>query len=71
MGWIPGDVDPSHRTIRIRAENTKTRRSRVVPYSPPTGDLLSAYLRRRREISSDQRLLDPRQNLSAIPGLGN
>ena len=37
------DVDPAHRTIRIRAENTKTRRERVVPYSPPTGDLLTAY----------------------------
>ena len=49
-----GDVDPSHRTIRIRAENTKTRRERVVPYSPPTGDLLAAYLSRRREISRDR-----------------
>jgi site-specific recombinase XerD len=52
-----GDVDPAHRTIRIRAENTKTRRERVVPYSPPTGDLLTAYLRRRREISRDRGLL--------------
>jgi len=49
-----GDVDPAHRTIRIRAENTKTRRERVVPYSPPTADLLTAYLRRRREISHDR-----------------
>jgi integrase len=49
-----GDVDPAHRTIRIRAENTKTRRERVVPYSPPTDDLLAAYLRRRREISRDR-----------------
>lgn len=48
------DIDPAHRTIRIRAENTKTRRERVVPYSPPTGDLLTAYLRRRREITRDR-----------------
>ena len=48
------DVDPAHRTITIRAENTKTRRGRVVPYSPPTGDLLAAYLRRRREFSRDR-----------------
>jgi integrase len=25
------DVDPAHRTLRIRAETTKTRRERVVP----------------------------------------
>jgi site-specific recombinase XerD len=48
------DVDPSHRTVTIRAENTKTRRGRVVPYSAPTGDLLAAYLRRRREFSRDR-----------------
>jgi site-specific recombinase XerD len=48
------DFDPAHRIIKIRAENTKTRRARVVPYSPPTGDLLAAYLRRRRELSHDR-----------------
>ena len=27
------DLDPAHRTLRVRAETTKTRRGRVVPYS--------------------------------------
>src|SRR5215210_9053474 len=27
------DLDPAHRTLRIRAETTKTRRERIVPYS--------------------------------------
>ena len=31
------DVDPAHRTLRVRAETTKTRRERVVPYSASTG----------------------------------
>jgi site-specific recombinase XerD len=44
------DFDPAHRTVRIRAENTKTRRARVVPYSAPTGELLAAYLKRRRDL---------------------
>lgn len=48
------DFDPAHQTIRIRAQNTKNRRERVVPYSAATGDLLAAYLHRRREISRDR-----------------
>jgi integrase/recombinase XerD len=48
------DVDPAHRTITIRAENTKGRRGRVVPYSLATGDLLAAYLRRRRELTRNR-----------------
>ena len=35
------DLDPAHRTLRVRAETTKTRRERVVPYSAATGVLLS------------------------------
>jgi len=27
------DLDPAHRMLRIRAETTKTRRERMVPYS--------------------------------------
>jgi integrase/recombinase XerD len=42
------DLDPAHRTLRVRAETTKTRRERVVPYSAPTGLLLAEYLRRSR-----------------------
>ena len=41
------DLDPAHRMLRIRAETTKTRRERVVPYSAPTGVLLAQYLRHR------------------------
>jgi len=53
-GLDAGDIDPAHRTIRILAENTKTRRERVVPYSLPASELLGAYLRRRREFSRDR-----------------
>lgn len=49
-----GDLDPAHRLVRIRAETTKSRRERVVPYSAPTGQLYAAYLHRRREISRDR-----------------
>jgi site-specific recombinase XerD len=45
------DLDPAHRTLRVRAETTKTRRGRVVPYSAATGVLLSNYLTHRAEIS--------------------
>jgi integrase len=45
------DLDPGHRTLRIRAETTKTRRARVVPYSAPTGLLLAEYLGHRAGIS--------------------
>jgi integrase/recombinase XerD len=45
------DLDPAHRTVRVRAETTKTRRERVVPYSAPTGRLLADYLRHRSAIS--------------------
>jgi integrase len=48
------DIDPAHRMITIRAEMTKTRRARVVPYSAATGELLAVYLRRRRELSRDR-----------------
>jgi integrase len=43
------DLDPAYRTVRVRAETTKNRRARVVPYSAPTGTLLQAYLTHRRE----------------------
>lgn len=46
-----GDVDPAHRTLRVRAETTKNRLERVVPYSAPTGALLSEYLAHRTAIS--------------------
>jgi site-specific recombinase XerD len=45
------DLDPAHRMLRVRAETTKTRRERMVPYSSPTGALLAAYLGHRGTLS--------------------
>lgn len=45
------DVDPARRTLRVRAETTKNRLERVVPYSVATGVLLSGYLTHRARIS--------------------
>lgn len=39
-----GDVDPARRLLRVRAEVTKGRRERVVPYSAATQVLYAAYL---------------------------
>jgi integrase/recombinase XerD len=46
-----GDIDPSRRTIRVRAETTKNRRSRVLPYSVTTDELYGQYLEQRRTLS--------------------
>jgi integrase/recombinase XerD len=45
------DIDPSQRLVRIRAETTKGRRERVIPYSEHTGTLYMAYLQERRKLS--------------------
>src|SRR5204862_5363077 len=45
------DLDPAHRTLRVRAETTKNRLERVVPYSASTGVLLSGYLAHRATLS--------------------
>lgn len=45
------DLDPGRRTLRVKAENTKNRLERVVPYSAATGVLLSGYLAHRATIS--------------------
>lgn len=45
------DIDPAHRMLRVRAETTKNRRERVVPYSASTGVLLSQYLAHRAGLS--------------------
>lgn len=45
------DLDPAHRTLRVRAETTKNRRQRVVPYSAATGELLPGYLACRSGLS--------------------
>jgi site-specific recombinase XerD len=46
-----GDIDPAHRLLRIRAETTKNRQERVVPYSEASGELYAAYLRHRGTLS--------------------
>jgi integrase/recombinase XerD len=51
------DIDPAHRLIRIRAEITKGRQERVVPYSEATGSIFSAYLKARSMISRARGLL--------------
>ncbi|MFA1552021.1 tyrosine-type recombinase/integrase [Actinomadura chokoriensis] len=51
------DLDPAHRTLRVRAETTKNRLERVVPYSAATGVLLSGYLAHRATISRARGLL--------------
>jgi len=48
------DLDPAHRMLRVRAETTKNRRERAVPYSAATGQLLSEYLRHRATISRER-----------------
>jgi integrase len=62
------DLDPAHRTLRVRAETTKSRRARVVPYSATTGVLLQAYLRHRRQLSRERGALflsESRRNSAA------
>lgn len=49
-----GDLDPANRLLHVRAETTKGRRARVVPYSVPTAALLSAYLAHRRSLTRDR-----------------
>lgn len=45
------DIDPAHCTVQIRAETTKNHHARVVPYSPLTNALLTAYLQQRQTLS--------------------
>ncbi|MGI9305027.1 MAG: tyrosine-type recombinase/integrase [Gammaproteobacteria bacterium] len=45
------DIDPSQRLLRIRAETTKNRHTRVVPYSITTAELYTAYLGHRSTLS--------------------
>jgi len=46
------DLDPAHRTITVRAETTKSKRGRVVPYSAVAGQLLARYLTHRRSVTT-------------------
>ncbi len=63
-----GDIDPAHRLLTVRAETTKSRRGRVVPYSEAAGSLLSAYLTHRKTLSRARGplfLSESRRNTSA------
>jgi integrase len=53
-GLRTDDLDPAHRTLRVRAETTKNRRERVVPYSASSGALLAEYLRHREHLSRER-----------------
>lgn len=46
------DLDPAHRLLRIRAETTKNRRERILPYSALSGALWRNYLRHRQRVAS-------------------
>ena len=51
------DIDPAHRLLRIRAETTKGRRERILPYSTTSGELLRNYLRHRQQVGHTRGLL--------------
>jgi integrase/recombinase XerD len=48
------DLDPAHRMLRVRAETTKNRLERIVPYSAAGSVLLSDYLAHRATISQSR-----------------
>jgi integrase/recombinase XerD len=48
------DIDPTQRLLSLRAEITKSRRQRIVPYSLQTGKLYVEYLQHRRCISKER-----------------
>jgi integrase len=50
-GLRTDDIDPGHRLLRVRAETTKGRRERMVPYSAASGELLRPYLAHRAGFS--------------------
>lgn len=45
------DLDPSTRLVRIRAETTKNKQERIVPYSEASAALYGLYLRERKSLS--------------------
>jgi site-specific recombinase XerD len=48
------DLDPAYRLVTVRAETTKNRCARVVPYSIPTAELYGGYLHERRLLSRER-----------------
>lgn len=53
-GLATADIDPAQRLLRIRAETTKNRQERVVPYSEATSTLYMHYLQHRRDLSRER-----------------
>jgi integrase/recombinase XerD len=51
------DFDPARRLLNIRAETTKNRTQRVVPYSKISSRLFQEYLSERRAMGSSRGLL--------------
>lgn len=45
------DFDPSRRMLTVRAETTKNRNERILPYSPVSSNLFHEYLADRRKLS--------------------
>ncbi|MBS0970814.1 site-specific integrase [Nissabacter archeti] len=66
------DIDPARRILTIRAENTKNRCGRVVPYSLVTSELYAAWLAERRTLSTSRGPLflsrSPRNHAQPITG---
>lgn len=64
------DLDPAHRLLRVRAETTKGRRERVVPYSETAAELLRDYLCRGPPAGRDRHAVflseSPRNHGAAI-----
>lgn len=48
------DLDPAYRLITVRAETTKNRCARVIPYSTATAELYASYLHERRLLSRER-----------------
>jgi integrase/recombinase XerD len=51
------DIDPSHRLLHVRAETTKAKRDRIVPYSACTGQILLDYLKHRKQLTNSRGIL--------------
>lgn len=48
---LTSDLDPAQRLLSLRAETTKNRCARIVPYSEATAQLYQRYLTERRALS--------------------
>src|SRR5919108_2666758 len=63
----PSDLDPAYRLVTVRAETTKNRCARVIPYSAPSAELYAGYLQKRRLLSRERGPLfisESRRNLA-------